>query len=71
MSGLEKSARQLAIEQLLINAAALLKRANRYVSVHPSIGGQQLGQKITNFRAELLQKASVELDLDLEEETHG
>jgi hypothetical protein len=69
MSGLEKSPQQLAIEQLLRKSADLLKRANRYVSVHPSIGGQQLGEQITNFRAELLQNTLV--DLNLEEETHG
>lgn len=45
MHGLEKSPKQQAIEQLLRDAAALLKRANRYVSVHPSIGGQQLGKQ--------------------------
>lgn len=69
MSGLEISPKQQAIEKLLRDAADLLKRANRYVSVHPSIGGQQLGEKITEFRAELLQNSIV--DLNLEEETHG
>jgi hypothetical protein len=29
----------------------LLKRANRYVGVHPSIGGQKLGSEITEFIA--------------------
>lgn len=69
MSGLEKSPKQQAIEKLLRDAADLLKRANRYVSVHPSIGGQQLGEQITDFRAGLLQNTLV--DLNLEEETHG
>lgn len=69
MSGLAKSPQQLGIEQLLRKSADLLKRANRYVSVHPSIGGQQLGEQITNFRAELLHNTLV--DLNLEEETHG
>lgn len=32
-------------------ALALLKRANRYVSVHASIGGQKLGAEITEFIA--------------------
>lgn len=27
----------------------LLKRANRYVGVHPSIGGQALDEEITEF----------------------
>lgn len=69
MSGLSKSPKQLGIERLLRDAAALLKRANRYVSVHPSIGGQQLGQQIIQFRAELLQNPHI--DFNLEEETHG
>ena len=34
-------------------AIDLLKRANRYVGVHPSIGGQKLGTEITEFVAEL------------------
>lgn len=69
MHGLEKSPKQKAIEQLLRDAAALLKRAIRYVSVHPSIGGQKLGKQITEFRADLLESSIV--DLNLEEETHG
>jgi len=32
-------------------ALALLKRANRYVGVHASIGGQKLGAEITEFIA--------------------
>ena len=35
----------------LEQAIALLKRANRYVGVHPSIGGQALGVEITEFIA--------------------
>lgn len=35
----------------LTQAIALLKRANRYVGVHPSIGGQALGEQITEFVA--------------------
>lgn len=69
MGALAKSAEQQRIEQILRDAAALLKRANRYVSVHPSIGGQQLGKQITEFRADLLQNNLV--DLNLEEEPHG
>lgn len=34
-----------------IEALALLKRANRYVGVHASIGGQKLGAEITEFIA--------------------
>jgi hypothetical protein len=35
----------------LAAALDLLKRANRYVGVHPSIGGQKLGTEITEFIA--------------------
>lgn len=35
----------------LAQAIELLKRANRYVGVHPSIGGQKLGEEITEFIA--------------------
>lgn len=35
----------------LAEAIDLLKRANRYVGVHPSIGGQKLGTEITEFIA--------------------
>ncbi|MCY1275351.1 hypothetical protein D9M69_442220 [compost metagenome] len=35
----------------LAQAIALLKRANRYVGTHSSIGGQQLGVVITEFIA--------------------
>ncbi|WP_314408823.1 hypothetical protein [Pseudomonas kuykendallii] len=35
----------------LLAALALLKRANRYVGVHASIGGQKLGAEITEFIA--------------------
>lgn len=69
MSGITKSPKQLGIEQLLRDAAELLKRANRYVSVHPSIGGQKLGEEITTFRAQLLNNPPV--DFNLEEEAHG
>lgn len=53
---LDTSATQRRIEQQLTDhplaqAIALLKRANRYVGVHSSIGGQQLGTIITEFIA--------------------
>ena len=35
----------------LAQALDLLKRANRYVGVHPSIGGQRLGEEIAEFIA--------------------
>lgn len=35
----------------LTKAIELLKRANRYVGVHPSIGGQSLSATITEFIA--------------------
>lgn len=38
-------------ETQLAEAMALLKRANRYVSTHASIGGQALGIQITEFVA--------------------
>lgn len=53
MSSLVKSAQQIHIEQLLRDATELLKRANRYVSTHASIGGQKLGKEITDFRAQV------------------
>lgn len=40
-----------ACQTALPEAIALLKRANRYVGVHPSIGGQKLGAEITEFIA--------------------
>ena len=38
-------------ETQLAEAIALLKRANRYVGTHASIGGQALGIQITEFVA--------------------
>lgn len=38
-------------ETRLAEAIALLKRANRYVGTHSSIGGQTLGIQITEFVA--------------------
>lgn len=46
------------ITQPLERALALLRRANRYVGVHPSIGGQKLGTEITEFIAELTRQRS-------------
>lgn len=40
-----------AVDTTLPAAIALLKRANRYVGVHPTIGGQKLGEEITEFIA--------------------
>lgn len=40
----------------LAEAIDLLKRANRYVGVHPSIGGQKLGTEITEFIAATLRQ---------------
>lgn len=47
--GLEKSARQLRIERQLEESIELLRRAHRYVSVHPTIGGQKLGEEMHAF----------------------
>lgn len=38
-------------ETQLAEAIALLRRANRYVGTHASIGGQALGIQITEFVA--------------------
>ena len=57
MTGLETSATQRRIQNLLsgperlAESVELLKRANRYVGVHSSIGGQALGVQITEFIA--------------------
>lgn len=56
MSGMTDSAQVRRIstqlsETQLAEAVALLKRANRYVGTHASIGGQALGIQITKFVA--------------------
>jgi hypothetical protein len=56
MNGLAESATVRRInsqlsETQLAEAIALLKRANRYVGTHASIGGQALGIQITEFVA--------------------
>lgn len=38
-----------ACHQTMDDAIKLLKRANRYVGTHSSIGGQELGVEITEF----------------------
>lgn len=50
-SAFQQKTDALITDHPLAHAIALLKRANRYVGVHPSIGGQQLGTTITEFIA--------------------
>lgn len=50
-SAFQQKTDALLTDHPLAQAIALLKRANRYVGVHPSIGGQQLGTTITEFIA--------------------
>ncbi|WP_439861601.1 hypothetical protein [Pseudomonas sp. MBLB4136] len=47
--GLAKSACQLRVERQLAESIELLRRAHRYVSVHPTIGGQKLGDEMHAF----------------------
>ncbi|MBU1282753.1 MAG: hypothetical protein KJ989_13210 [Gammaproteobacteria bacterium] len=57
MTGMTESAQVRRINSLLkapdqlAESIALLKRANRYVGTHASIGGQALGIQITEFVA--------------------
>ncbi|MOA46009.1 hypothetical protein D3C78_1684690 [compost metagenome] len=50
-SAFQQKTEALLTDHPLAQAIALLKRANRYVGIHPSIGGQQLGTTITEFIA--------------------
>lgn len=50
-SAFQQKTDALLTDHPLAQAIALLKRANRYVGVHSSIGGQQLGATITEFIA--------------------
>lgn len=73
MSGLAKSANQLRIELQLLDAqlqrsTELLRRANRYIGRHASIGAQQLSTEITAYFAHQPQQAT---DQHLQELSHG
>ena len=50
-SAFQQKTDALLTDHPLAQAIALLKRANRYVGTHSSIGGQQLGVTITEFIA--------------------
>ncbi|MCY1454722.1 hypothetical protein D9M71_718050 [compost metagenome] len=50
-SAFQQKTEALLTDHPLAQAIALLKRANRYVGTHSSIGGQQLGVVITEFIA--------------------
>lgn len=73
MSGLTQSASQLRIELQLIDAqllrsTELLRRANRYIGRHASIGAQQLSTEITAYFSHQPQHAA---DQHLQELSHG
>jgi hypothetical protein len=58
------------LEQRLLEALALLKRAAGYASAHPTIGGHKLNDEICRFREAV--QAELETNAQqAEEETHG
>lgn len=56
------------LEQRLLEALALLKRAAGYASAYPTIGGHKLNDEICTFRETVQAELNAQ---QAEEETHG